>query len=70
MNQYKIEHHEHGTLLIGRIPSRDMTEILKIFGRIYGYDLCDSLIANHYSATMCLTTEYHSNLWRKELGLK
>ena len=69
-SNYLIEHYEYGILIIGKVPTCDIIELLKIFRRIYGYDECDALIANHYSATICLTNEYQSNMWRSKLTLK
>lgn len=69
MKKYEIEHCDNGILIMGKVPSRDLVELLKMFARIYGYDQCDALIANYFQATMCLTTEYHSNIWRKELNI-
>jgi hypothetical protein len=70
INSYTIRHHNYGILFSSPIPFIDYCVISKCLADVYGLNLFDVEIAQHYHASACLTTKEKSALWRKELGLK
>lgn len=68
IDSYTVERHKHGIVVKGPFPVGDMGALAAVWAE-YGYDLIDTFLAKHFDATLVVTTEEKSELWRKQLGL-
>lgn len=64
-----IDIYENGIIVIGWIDMRYLKPILKI-AKDLKFDLCDGKIAHHFKASMCITNQANSEIWRKELKIE
>jgi hypothetical protein len=69
-DKYTITHYLYGIIISAPAPLLMVGKLILTCNEIYGYDLCDNLIAHHYKGCMCVTTREKSKLWRKELGIE
>ncbi len=63
-SEYTIHHFPFGIVICGYMPLVDFFDLQKLFQMRYGFDQMDERIANHYNATLCLTTKHKSEKWR------
>lgn len=70
LSEITIKHTEYGVLIFGLVTSCELIGLMKVYAKIYSYDLCDFEIASHYNATSCLTTSYQSDIWRKHINIE
>ena len=68
-NKMTIIQNKYGIIFSSHVPIDWFSEIAKVFSKMYGYDIFDGIIATHYKASACLTTNELSDKWRKELKL-
>jgi hypothetical protein len=69
MDGYRVERHKHGIVVIGPVPVDDMCHLLKGWAADDRYDLVDAAVAQHFGASMAVTTKEGSKIWRRELGI-
>jgi len=68
-SSYRVCHFEYGVIVKGELPFFDFFDLKRFFFMRYGYTYNDVAIAKYFKATLCLTTPFGSNKWRKVISL-
>ncbi len=64
-----IQIYDYGIVISSPISLSLLPKIMEMFYEMYGFEICDALIASHYRGSVCMTTEKNSEKWRTELNL-
>ena len=67
---YTATHYPNrGVVVTGRIPVDFLGGLFDACRSVYGFDVCDFVLAKHFSACFVMTNDDCGDAWRNELGI-